>query len=75
MLMFNVPRVRLTQVNCTSNSLERSLARSDRASLVDVSLPSDVQVYKSIVISLSYDRSVHDLSYTISRENNPTSPV
>ena len=73
--LFLVPRVRLTRVNRTSDSLERSLARSDRSSLVDVLLSSEVQVYKIIVVSPSYDRSVHDLSYTIIRVNNQMYPV
>ena len=55
--------------------VERSLARSNRASLSDVSLSSEVQVYKSIVIYSSYDRLVHDQYYIISRGNNPTSLV
>ena len=70
-----MPRVRLTWGNRTIDSLERSLARSDRASLADVSLSSEVQVYKSIIISPSYDQLVHDQSYILSRGNNPTSPV
>ena len=55
--------------------LEISLACSDRESLADVSLSSEVQVYKSIFISSSYDRSEHNRSYIICRGNNPTSPV
>ena len=58
-----------------SDYLEISLACFDIASLADVSLSLEVQVYKSIVISSSYDRSVHDRSFIISRVNNPTSPV
>ena len=42
---------------------------------MDVSLPSDVQVYKSIVISSSHDRSVHDRYHIISRVNKPMSLV
>ena len=70
-----MPRVRLTRGNCTSDSLDRLLARNNRASLVDVPLSSEVQVHKSIVIYSSYNWSVHDQSYTINRGNNPTSPV
>ena len=70
-----MPHVWLTQGNHTSNSLEISLARSDRASLADASLLLEVQVYKIIIISSSYDRLVQDQSYIISRRNNPTSPV
>ena len=58
-----------------SDSLEISLARSNIASLADVLLSLEVQVYKSIVISSSYDQSVHNRSYIIIRGNNPTSPV
>ena len=72
--MFKVPRVCLTRGNRMSDSLEISLLHSDIASLADVLLSSEVQVYKSIVISSSYDRLVHDRSYIISRGNNPTSP-
>ena len=43
--------------------------------MVDVPLSLEVQVYNIIVISSSYDRLVHDQSYTICRGNNPTSPV
>ena len=43
--------------------------------MANVSLLSEVQVYKSIVISSSYDRLVHDQYYIISRGNNPTSLV
>ena len=53
--MFQVPCVHLTRGNCTSDSIERLLVCSDRASLADVSLSSEVQVYKSIFISSSYD--------------------
>ena len=70
-----MPRVQLTRVNCTSDSLEISLARSDRVSLADVSLSLEVQVYKIIVISSSYDQLVHDRSYIIIIGNNPTSLV
>ena len=49
--------------------------RSDRASLADVLLSSEVQVYKIIVISSSYDLLVHDRYYIIIRVNNPTSLV
>ena len=70
-----MPRVRLTQGNLTSDSLERSLARSDISSLADVPLSSELQVYKIIIISSSYYWSFHDRSYIIIRENNPTSPV
>ena len=69
-----MPRALLTWVKRTGDSLEISLARSDRASLADVPLSSELQVYKSIVISSSYDQSVHDISYIISRGNNPKSP-
>ena len=70
-----MPCVRLTLGNRTSNSLDRPLARNNRSSLADVPLVSEVQVYKIIVISSSYDRLVHDQSYVISRVNNPTSLV
>ena len=73
--LFQVPCVCLTRVNDTIDSLDRSLAHNNRASLADVLLSSEVQVYKSIVISSSYDRSVHDRYYTITRGNNPTSTV
>ena len=60
--------------NFTSNYLDRLLAHNNRDSFMDVPLSSEVQVYKIIVISSSYDRSAQDRSYTISRGNNPTSP-
>ena len=64
--MFYVPCVRLTPGNRTRNSLERSLARSNMASLADISLSSKVQRYKIIIISSSYDWSLHDWSYPMS---------
>ena len=67
--------ISLTQGNRTRDSLDRLLVRSNRASLTDVTLSLEVQVYKSIIISSSYDRSMHDISYTISRGNIPMSPV
>ena len=70
-----MPRARLTRGNRRIDSLDILLAHNIRASLADVLLSSKVQVYKSIVISSSYDWSVHDRSYTISRGNNPTSLV
>ena len=73
--MFQVPHVCLTHDNHTNDSLDRSLARNNRESLADVPLSSEIQVYKIIVISSIYYRSVHDQSYTISKENNPTSLV
>ena len=57
------------------DSQEVLLARKNRALLAYVLLSSEVQVQKSIIISLSYDQLVHDQSYTISRGNNPRSPV
>ena len=73
--MFQVPHVCLTHDNHTNDSLDRSLARNNRESLADVPLSSEIQVYKIIVISSIYYRSVHDQSYTISRGNNPMSQV
>ena len=73
--LFEVPCVHLTWSNRTSNSLERSLARSNRASLADFSLSLEVQVYKIILISSSYDQSVHNQSYIISRGKNLKFPV
>ena len=43
--------------------------------MADVPLSSEVQLYKSIVISSSYYQSVHDRSYIIIIGNNPTSLV
>ena len=67
--------VRLTRGNITSNYLDRLLARNNRASLADIPLSSELQVYKSIFIYSIYDLSMHDLSYTIIRVNNQMYPV
>ena len=74
-LLFLVPHVRLTRGNHTSDSLDRFLAQNNRVSLADVTLLSEVQVYKNMVTSSSYDRLEHNRSYSISRGNNPTFPV
>ena len=60
-----MPSVRLTWGNCTSNSLDRSLARNNRASLADVLLSSEVPPWSKVTVLATTSIVVQGFAFII----------